>query len=237
MGTPRLLFNVPDATNDAQNLGGLWWGNVARDGQRVVYSVAPKGASAPADPISQLALLDRQGQVLRPIGPTGRYGQPALSPDGTRIATRWFDTFAPADVPTSGSLTSPPARRRRSERCPARLRSDVVAGRQADLLRVRARERLSGDLPQGRRWYRRGRIDLPLRTGCAGEPAGHLVGWQVSVVQLGRRLLVVPLAGGDATTRKAIELSREEFLVNGGVLLPDARLIVYTSNETESFEL
>jgi hypothetical protein len=38
-------------------------------------------------------------------------------------------------------------------------------------------------------------------------------------------------------TGKAIELSREEFLVNGGVLSPDARLIAYTSNETESFEL
>ena len=49
-------------------------------------------------------------------------------------------------------------------------------------------------------------------------------------------ILVVPLAG-DATTRKAIELSREEFLVNGGVLSPDGRFIAYTSNETEAFEL
>ena len=35
VGTPRAHFSVPDATNDAQNLG-LAWGNVARDGQRVV---------------------------------------------------------------------------------------------------------------------------------------------------------------------------------------------------------
>ena len=42
---------------------------------------------------------------------------------------------------------------------------------------------------------------------------------------------------GDANTRKAIELSREEFLVNGGVLSPDGRFIAFTSNETEAFEL
>jgi len=45
VGTPRALFSVPDATNDAQNLG-LPWGNVARDGQRVVYSVAPKATGS-----------------------------------------------------------------------------------------------------------------------------------------------------------------------------------------------
>ena len=49
LGMPRLLFSVPDATNDAQGLG-FPWGNVARDGQRVVYSVAPKGASAAGGP-------------------------------------------------------------------------------------------------------------------------------------------------------------------------------------------
>ena len=32
--------------------------------------------------------------MLRRIGPIGRYGQPALSPDGARIAVRWIETFA-----------------------------------------------------------------------------------------------------------------------------------------------
>jgi Tol biopolymer transport system component len=49
-------------------------------------------------------------------------------------------------------------------------------------------------------------------------------------------ILVVPMAG-DAKTRKAIELSREEFVVNGGVFSPDGKLIAFTSNETEAFEL
>ena len=47
----------------------------------------------------------------------------------------------------------------------------------------------------------------------------------------------MPLTGGDAKTRKAIELSREEFWVNSGVFSPDGRFIAYTSNETEAFEL
>lgn len=49
-------------------------------------------------------------------------------------------------------------------------------------------------------------------------------------------ILVLPLAG-DAKTRKATEVSREEFLVNGGVLSPDGKFLAYTSNETEAFEL
>ena len=49
-------------------------------------------------------------------------------------------------------------------------------------------------------------------------------------------ILVLPTAG-DVKTRKAIELSREEFLLNGGVLSPDGRLIAFSSNETEVFEL
>ena len=37
--------------------------------------------------------------------------------------------------------------------------------------------------------------------------------------------------------RKAIELSRGAFTVNGGVFSPDGRLVTYSSNETESFKL
>ena len=112
-------------THDAQSV--VPWGGVSRDGQRVVYAVAPKGASPPADPISQLAVLDRQGKLLRRVGPPGRYGQAALSPDGTRIAVRWFDSFAPADDPTSGSWTS---RRASPHRSPTmRRQTSIQCGR------------------------------------------------------------------------------------------------------------
>jgi Tol biopolymer transport system component len=236
LGTPRMLFTVPDATNDAQSLG-LNWGNVARDGQRVVYSVAPKGASAPADPISQLALFDRQGKMLRRIGPAGRYGQPALSPDGTRIATRWFDTFAPGGRSDIWVV-------------------DIASGKTTPITNDAPPDFAPLWSPDGKQIYyvsaRSGGYQGVYRKNSDGTGDAELIyrydpGAPVNLRDVsadGRHLLfnsggvilVVPMAG-DSKTRKAIELSREEFLVNGGVLSPDGRLIAFTSNETEAFEL
>jgi Tol biopolymer transport system component len=236
MGTPRLLFNVPDATNDAQGLG-FPWGNVARDGQHVVYSVAPKGASAPGDTVSQLALLDRAGKVLRRIGPTGRYGQPALSPDGTRIATRWFDTFAPGGrsdiwvVDIASGKTTPITNDAPPDFAP--LWS--ADGKQIFYVSARAGgyqgiyRRASDGTGDAELIYRY-EPGAPVNLRDISADGKHLL------FNSGGVILIVPMAG-DATTRKAIELSREEFLVNGGVLSPDGRLIAFTSNETEAFEL
>lgn len=236
LGTPRMLFTVPDATNDAQNLG-LNWGNVARDGQRVVYSVAPKGASAPADPISQLALLDRQGKVLRRIGPSGRYGQPALSPDGTRIATRWFDTFAPGGrsdiwvVDIASGKTTPITNDAPPDFAPL-WSSD---GKQIYYVSARSGGyqgiyRKNADGTGDAELLYRYDPGAPVNLRDVSADGKHLL------FNSGGVILVVPTAG-DAKTRKAIELSREEFVVNGGVLSPDGRFIAFTSNETEAFEL
>jgi Tol biopolymer transport system component len=236
LGTPRLLFNIPDNTNDAQGLG-FPWGNVARDGQRVVYSVAPKGASAFGDTISQLALLDRQGKVLRRIGPTGRYGQPALSPDGTRIAVRWFDTFAPGGrsdiwvVDIASGKTTPITNDAPPDFAP------LWSPDGKQILYVSARAAGYQGI------YRKaadgtGDADLIYRhePGAPVNLRDISADGQYLLFNSGPVILVVPLAG-DVNTRKPIELSREEFLVNGGVLSPDGRLIAYTSNETEAFEL
>ena len=238
MGTPRMLFNVPDATNDAQSVGGFLWGNVARDGQRVVYSVAPKGASAPADPISQLAVLDRQGKVLQRVGPTGRYGQPALSPDGTRIATRWFDTFAAGGrsdiwvIDIASGKTTPISNDAPPDFAPLWSPDgkqifyvSARAGGYQGIYRKNADGTGDADL------IYRYEPGAPVNLRDISSDGKHLL------FNSGGVILVVPMAGGDATTRKAIELSREEFLVNGGVLSPDGRFIAYTSNETEAFEL
>jgi Tol biopolymer transport system component len=237
MGKPRQLFTVPDATNDAQGIG-FPWGNVTRDGQRVVYSVAPKGASLPADPISQLAILDRSGKVLRRVGPAGRYGQPALSPDGTRIATRWFDTFAPGGKSDIWVI-------------------DVASGKTTPISNDLPADFAPMWSPDGKQIYyvsaRAGGYQGIYRKaadGTGGEPELIYRYEPGAPVQLrdissdGQRLLfnsggvilVVPLSG-DAKTRKATEVSREEFLVNGGVLSPDGKFLAYTSNETETFEL
>jgi Tol biopolymer transport system component len=236
LGTPRMLFTVPDATNDAQNLG-LNWGNVARDGQRVVYSVAPKGASAPTDPTFQLALLDRQGKVLRRVGPVGRYGQTALSPDGARIATRWFDTFQPGGRSDIWVV-------------------DIASGKTTPITNDAPPDFAPMWSPDGKQIYyvsaRSGGYQGIYRKSSDGTGDAELIyrydpGAPVNLRDIsadgkyllfnsGGVILVVPMSG-DAKTRKAIELSREEFVVNGGVFSPDGKFIAFTSNETEAFEL
>ena len=237
VGTPRGLFTVPDAVNDAQSLG-FPWGSVARDGQRVVYSVAPPGASAPGDAISQLALLDREGRVLRRVGAAGRYGQPALSPDGTRIAVRRFDSFAAGGRSDIWVF-------------------DVAAGKSIPITDDPVAD--FGPLwsPDGKQVLyvsaRAGGYNTIYRKAADGTGTAEMIyryepGAPVNLRDIspdgkyltfvsGGVILVVPLGVGDGSTRKAIELSREEFDVNGGVFSPDGRFVAYGSNETETFEL
>jgi Tol biopolymer transport system component len=236
LGTPRQLFSVPDATNDAQGIG-IVWGNVARDGQRVVYSVAPKGASAPTDPTFQLAILDRQGKVLQRVGPIGRYGQTALSPDGTRSATRWFDTFAPGGrsdiwvVDIASGKTTPIT----DDAPPDFAPMWSPDGKQIFYVSARAGGyqgiyRKNADGTGDAEFIYRYDPGAPVNLRDISADGKHLL------FNSGGVILVVPMTG-DVKTRKAIELSREEFLVNGGVLSPDGKFIAFTSNETEAFEL
>ena len=239
LGAPRQLFAVPDSLPERENAGlGLWWGSVSRDGQRVVYSVTPPGASPPPDQLSQLALLDRQGTVLQRVGAPGRYGQPALSPDGTRIAVRRFDSF---DAGAQSDIWS----------------IDIATGRAT---------RITDDVPADFNplWSPEGRqiLYVSARTGGfqgiyrkASDGSGkeellyqYEPGAPVNLRDIspdgkyltfnsGGVVLVVPLTGTDPSARKAIELSRDEFAVAGGVFSPDGRFLAYGTNETENFEL
>ncbi len=73
-GKPRLLFRLSEAI-------GVAPGNtsVSPDGQRFIVSLPP------APMLQQMTVFDRQGKILSKVGEPGRYVQPHLSPDGTRI--------------------------------------------------------------------------------------------------------------------------------------------------------
>ena len=237
VGTPRLLFHVPDFTFDAQNIG-ITWGSVTRDGQRVVYSVAPRGASPPAEQIGQLALLDREGNVLKRIGAPGRYGQPAVSPDGTRIAVRWFDSFFPGGrsdiwVFDVASGKSTPI----TNDAPADL-NPLWSPDGKHILYVSARAggyqgiyRKAADGSGDEELIYRYEPGAPVQLRDVSPDGRYLT------FNSGGVILVVPLAASDAKTRTAVELSREEFAVTGGVFSPEGRFIAYGSNETDNFEL
>ena len=236
LGTPRALFSVPDATNDAQGIG-LWWGNVARDGQRVVYRWRQRARlHPPTRPFSSPSSTARakccgeSGRSVATGSPHSHRTARASQPDGSIPSRR-------ADDPTSGSWTLPRARPRRSpmtrrqtsRRC-GRLtvsRSSTCPARAGGYQGI---YRKAADGTGEAELIYRYSPGAPVNLRDISADGKHLL------FNSGGVILVVPMAG-DAQTRKAIELSREEFLVNGGVFSPDGKLIAFTSNETEAFEL
>jgi len=233
-GRPRLLFSAPDSIPENPEV----LGSVSRDGRRVVLSVTPPGASPLPDQLFQIALLDRQGRTLQRIGAPGRYGQPALSPDGTRVAVRRFDSVAAggrsdiwsieiatgkstpitSDAPAdSNPLWSPDGRHI--------LYVSFRSGGYAGIYR--------------KNWDGSGKEELLYRY----TPGAPVLLRDISpdgkylTFNSGGVVLVVPLGGTDPSTRQAVELSREEFAVAGGLFSPDGRFIAYSSNESDNFEL
>jgi hypothetical protein len=178
-------------------------GSASRNGARRAAGRggSAEGSVAARGPISQLAILDRQGKVLQRVGPAGRYGQPALT-GRHRIATRPIPSRGGrSDI---GSWTSP-GRTADHQRRAAGL-PDVVAGRQADQYVSARRVAIRGSIAK-----RHGTGDAefiyrydPVRP----ESAGHLPDGTHLLFNSGGSS---SSADGRRATRKAIELSREEF--------------------------
>ena len=222
-GKPRNLFNLPDAIPVTGTPGGL--GNISRDGQRVVF-VVPQ-----APRLQTITVLDRQGKVVRTVGEPGFYAQPALSPDGTRVAVSrsdrntgnndiWvFDmatgksTAVTNDMPPDfGPIWSPDGKQ---------------------VLYVSNRPPYNGIYRKA--WDGAGNEELLFRytPGAGLQLADISPDGKFLTCSSGGLVLVVPLTGSDPLARKAVEFSREEFDTVDGHFSPDSRLMAYGSNEAD----
>ena len=228
-GKPTLLFKAPDAFPIVRFAGGL--GSVSRDGQRVVLAVPPMPK------LQQITVLDRRGKVLSTVGEPGRYNNPALSPDGTKVAVE-------RDDPQTGKLgiwtfevasgRGTPVANDALDEFLAPIWSpdgryvayvDSISTRRPSASIFQKAWDGTGDEEQLYQytpgawmvltdWSADGKM-LTFHDGCAGV------------------LHVVPLGGDhNALERPAIEWLRDEYDVAQARISPDSRFIAYLSDET-----
>ena len=237
VGTPRVLFNVPDATNDAQkssaSRGATWRAmgsaSCTRWRRRARPLPATRSLSSPCS-TARAKCCGESGRSAATGSPRSRQTARASRPDGSITSMPggrsdiWVVDIASGkttpitnDAPPDFAPMWSPDGKQISTCLRARAATRGFTARTADG---------TGDAE----FIYRYEPGAPVNLRDISADGKHLL------FNSGGVILVLPL-GGDATTRKAIELSREEFLVNGGVLSPDGRLIAFTSNETEAFEL
>jgi eukaryotic-like serine/threonine-protein kinase len=219
-GKPKLLFRPSEEIAIAPGTA-----SINRDGDRFVIAVPPPR-------LRQLTILDRQGKVVKTVGEPGVYGQPGLSPDGTRIAaTRNDPKTGNLDIWTFDVATGKGYA----------VTNDVWPdfspiwspdGKQVAY--VSTREQYSGIYRKA--WDGTGAEELLFRyTPGAGigfsdwSPDGKFLTFSTGV------LLMVPLRENEkALDRKALEWMREEYDVFGGRFSPDMHFLAYASDEINS---
>ena len=223
-GKPRLLFRLPQAFGVAVGTS-----SVSRDGERFVVA-------APVQPrLQQITVFDRQGKILSKVGEPGAYGQPNLSPDGSRIVAMRNDPKTnQTDVWTF----------------------DVPSGKAYPIT--------NDQEPQGAPiWSPDGKQVAYISSTLRGLPSIYRKAWDGSgvaeqlfswtpgagmmltdwssdgkfMVFTSQILMVVPLQGQQAAERKGIEWMREEYNVLHGRFSPDMRSIAYITDQEENGKL
>ena len=220
-GKPTLLFRLSEAVPVIPRTA-----NVSRDGERIVIAVPH------APTLQQITVFDRQGAALTKVGEPGRYLNPALSPDGTKVAVErivpqtgnediWtFNIATGAGTPVTNDtpfddtpIWSPDSHRvayhsRRGMFSSIFLKAWNGTGDEVQLFQY-----TPGGFLQPADWSADGRF-LTFQDGC----------WGV--------LYVVPLSGDEgALERQAMEWLRDEYSVAQARFSPDSRFIAYLSDE------
>jgi len=222
IGKPRLLFHPAEEIAIAPGTS-----SVSRDGERFVIAVPPSR-------LRQLTILDRQGKVVKTVGEPGVYGQPAFSPDGTRVAvTRNDPKTGNNDIWTFDVATG------KGNAVTSDVWQDNTPIWSADgkqLAYVSTREQYSGI-------YRKasdgsGQEELLFRyTPGAGigfsdwSADGKFLTFSTGA------LLVVELRPDEkALDRKALEWIRDENNEFGGRFSPDTHFLAYGSDEADPLD-
>ncbi len=219
-GKPKLVFRPSEEIQISPGTA-----SISRDAERFVIAVPPPR-------LRQLTILDRQGKVVKAIGEPGVYGQPGLSPDGTRIvATRNDPKTGNLDIWTWDIATGKGYAITNSVWPDF---SPIWSPDGKQVAYVSTREQYSGIYRKS--WDGTGEEELLFRyTPGAGigfsdwSPDGKFLAFSTGV------LLMVPLNENEkALDRKAIEWMREEYDVFGARFSPDMHFVAYASDETNS---
>ena len=230
-GKPTLLFRLSEAVfvgqGPAFSLQGL--ASVSRDGERIVIAVPH------APTLQQITVFDRKGKALSKVGEAGRYGNLALSPDGSRVAIVRFDPRT-----GNGDIWT----------------FDVASGKGAPITNDSSFKNTPIWSPDGRGVAyasTRGRFSSIYRKAWDGTgneeqlfqytPGAdvELTDWSADGKFLAFHdgchgvLHVVPLSGDQKPLeRNAIEWLRDEYSVAQPRFSPDSRFMAYVSDEIEA---
>jgi len=180
--------------------------------------------------MQQIGVFDRQGKVLTTLGEPGPYNQPALSPDGNRVAAIRTDAASRNtavwvyDIATGKGtpITSDPAQKFAPVWSPdgKQIAYTSIDANQSSIYRKASDG--SGDAELLYKHPAVGTITVTDRS------ANGLLSFWAGKINYALNV------NGD---RKAVELFSETYNVRGGRFSPDSHYFAYNSDETGGFQI
>lgn len=219
-GAPKLLFKAP-STRAALRLA-----SVSPDGQRFIFAVPP------APPAQQLTVLDRTGKTVGLVAEPGPYGQPSLSPDGSRVAVVHNDVETGNQDIWTFEIVTGKSHVVTSDSAPDSAPVWSPDGKAIAFVSTR------GDYTglYRKAWDGTGSEEL-LYQHTPGTPSVVLTDWSADgrflTFYAGDILYALRLNGD----RKLLEIERTEFSTVGGRFSPDGRFVAFLSDQSGRYEV